>query len=320
MEPKDVKRILITGGAGFIGRRAAKILHQKGYSIAVVDNLASGLPMPAVEPGLRPYLVDIRDTEGLERVFDDFKPERVLHLAAVHHIPTVEKRRSYAHQVDIVGTENVLCQAERHGVDFVAMASSAAVYAPVEGILFEDTTPLQAIDNYSLCKLANEHQAKFWTERTGHNIRLIRFFNTVGHDDPTGHLLPDVLNQLHNIKSEATVKLGNTTPRRDYVYVDDSAAACAALLTKGEIKAPVEAFNVCRGVEFSVVELVEEIGKLLNLKINIATDPDRVRLVDRQSICGSNAKLCERTGWKWHYDFPAIIRKTVEGMNFKIRG
>jgi UDP-glucose 4-epimerase len=316
MEMPKTERVLITGGAGFIGNRVANILHAQGMSVGVVDNLASGLPMPAIQQRLRPFLVDIRNKDGLARAFDDFRPDRVVHLAAVHHIPTVEKQRDYAHEVDIVGTELVLGQCERHQVGLVTMASSAAVYAPVEGVLHEDSTPLQAIDNYSLCKLSNEHQAKFWTERTGGNIRLIRFFNTVGHDDPTGHLLPDILKQLYDKTGQATVRLGNTTPRRDYVHVDDSAAAAAALTTKGEIRGPIEAFNICRGEEFSVLELVEEIGRLMGLKINVETDPERVRPVDRQSILGSNAKLRERTGWNWRYDFPAIVRRTVEGMGF----
>jgi UDP-glucose 4-epimerase len=319
MNLPDVERILITGGAGFIGRRVANVLRGQGKLVAMVDNQASGLPMPAAARGLKPYLMDIRDEESLARAFEEFRPEAVIHLAAVHHIPTVERRRAYAQDVDILGTERVLNECEKHKVGIVVAASSAAVYAPVEGTLVEDETPLQAIDNYSLCKLVNEQQVRFWTERTGAPARLIRFFNTVGPDDPTGHLLPDVLNQLHGQKETATVRLGNTSPRRDYVHGDDSAEACAALVTKGEVKAMVEAFNVCRGLEFSVTDLVEQIGDFLGLKIVIETDLSRVRPVDRQSICGSNTKLVERTGWMWRYDFPQIVRKTIEGMGFELK-
>ena len=142
MELPKIERVLITGGAGFIGYRAANILRANGYAVAVVDNEASGLKLPAPQNNLTPYFVDIRDKSGLEKAFDDFRPQRVVHLAAVHHIPTVERQRDYAQDVDILGTERVLANCERHAVDMVVMASSAAVYAPVEGVLKEDETPL----------------------------------------------------------------------------------------------------------------------------------------------------------------------------------
>ncbi len=319
MELPKIERVLITGGAGFIGYRAANILRANGYAVAVVDNEASGLKLPSPQNNLTPYFVDIRDKPGLEKVFDDFRPQRVVHLAAVHHIPTVERQRGYAQDVDILGTERVLANCERHAVDMVVMASSAAVYAPVEGMLKEDETPLQAIDNYSLCKLANEHQARFWAERTGGKVRLMRFFNTVGPDDPTGHLLPDVLKQLHGKSDAAVVRVGNTTPRRDYIYVEDSAEACAALVTTGQVESPIEAFNICRGMEYSVTELIDMIGSTMGLKIRYEIDPARVRAVDRQSILGDNSKLRQRTGWNWKSDFPAIVRKTVAGMGFRLK-
>jgi len=319
MDLPKVERVLIAGGAGFIGYRTANILREQGYAVAVVDNEVSGLKLPAPQNNLKPYLMDIRDKDGLGKIFDEFRPQRVVHLAAVHHIPTVERQRDYAQDVDIIGTERVLANCERHNVDMVVMASSAAVYAPIESILKEDETPLQAIDNYSLCKLTNEHQARFWTERTGGHARIMRFFNTVGPDDPTGHLLPDVLNQLRGKVGTATVRLGNITPRRDYIYVEDTAAACAALVANGEALAPVEAFNVCRGEEYSVMELVDLIGKFMGLEIRYEVDPARVRPVDRQSILGDNSKLRRRTGWMWKNDFPAIIRKTISGMGFSLK-
>lgn len=319
MELPKIERVLITGGAGFIGYRTAEILRTQGISVAVVDNEASGLKLPARQNNLAPYLMDIRDKAGLGGVFDEFRPQRVIHLAAVHHIPTVERQRDYAQDVDIIGTERILAQCERHGVDMIVMASSAAVYAPIESVLKEDETPLQAIDNYSLCKLTNEMQARFWAQRTGGNVRVMRFFNTVGPDDPTGHLLPDVLNQLHGKQGRAIVRLGNTTPRRDYIYVEDTAAACTALTIKGSVNAPVEAFNVCRGEEYSVMELVDMIGKFMGIEIHHEIDSGRVRPVDRQSILGDNTKLRQRTGWMWKNDFPTIVRKTISGMGFSLK-
>ena len=316
MNRPKAERVLITGGAGFIGYRTARLLLRRGVQVAVFDNLASGLPMPAAEPGLFPYQADIRDVAALTAAFDAFKPDAVLHLAAVHHIPTVERQRDYAHDVDIIGTERVLAQCERTNVGFFILASSAAVYAPVEGKLAEDTTPLQAIDNYSLCKLSNEHQVRFWTERTGAVVRIGRIFNTVGHDDPTGHLLPDILKQIGIQQKNATIQLGNTTPRRDYVHADDTAAAFVGLLTESTVDAPVEAFNICRGEEYSVLDLVAAISELSGIAINWVSDPTRIRLVDRQSILGSIDKMRRRISWRPQHDFRDNRAENFAGPQF----
>ena len=130
-----------------------------------------------------------------------------------------------AQDANIVGTEQVFAACERFDVGFAVIASSGAIYAPIDGELIEDDTPSEVIDNYSLCKIANEAQARLWSQRTGGLVRVARIFNTVGHDDPNGHLIPDILAQIPAGAESATISLGNTTTRRDYIHADDTAPA-----------------------------------------------------------------------------------------------
>ena len=304
-------RVLVTGGAGFIGHRLVARLLDRGYRVAVVDNLYSGMPMPAAKDGLSLFQADIRDADALARAFDEAAPDAVVHLAAVHHIPTCERERALALDVNIVGAERVLAECERLGVKLVVLASSGAVYAPVAGVLVEDETALEAIDNYSLCKIANESQGRLWVERTGGAVRIARIFNTVGHDDPNGHLIPDILEQL--VRETGAIRLGNTSARRDYIHADDTADGLLAVLTQGAVEAPLEAFNIACGREYPVTEIIRIIGDLMAREVRCELDASRLRRVDRPSLVACTAKTKARTGWSAQSDLRETIRRTLAG-------
>ena len=307
-------RVLVTGGAGFIGRRVCRRLADEGRAVAIADSLYVGLPMPADERLLRRE-VDNRDKEGLGALMTEFKPDTVVHLAAIHHIPTCERERALALDVNIVGSETVLDLAERHGVESLVLASSGAVYDWTDGPLNETSSPLRPRDNYALCKSANETQVRFWAERTGARARLARIFNTIGHDDPNAHLVPDVLNQLHRARAEAVIQLGNLTPRRDYIHVDDTAEAIAAIAADPADQ-QLDIFNIGSGVEATVEALVQKIGREMGVKVRIEQDPARVRRVDRGSQLADVAHIRRRLGWSAKKDLDQTLAHIVGHFEF----
>lgn len=304
-----MKRVLITGGAGMIGRRLAAACRRAGLEVAVFDDLSSGLPMPeGIALAVRG---DVLDRLALARACAQFEPEAIVHLAAMHHIPTCERERSRCLDVNVRGTEQVLEAAEQAAVRRVLLASSGAVYAWQEGAL-DEASPTGASDNYSLGKLCNEQQLRFWTERGAGIGRVARIFNTVAHDDPNGHLLPDLIAQLQGVPGEvATVRLGNLSPRRDYVHADDVAQALLALL--GDRRpVPFDVFNVCSGQEHSVEQLVCLLGDLLGHPVEILVDESRRRRVDRPSQRGNPARAADLLGWRASLDLPAILRRVLD--------
>ena len=285
-----MERILVTGGAGFIGHRLVRTLQDKGLQVAVYDNLASGLPMPSLNVAGNGYVSDIRDWAKLTLAFEEFKPTTVVHLAAIHHIPTCEMERSEALEVNVVGTERVLKAAQDFDVQRFVLASSGAVYDWVEGALHEQKTPLRARDNYALSKLTNEQQVQFWQQRTGRQIRIARIFNTIGHDDPNAHLIPDILAQMKSGHSRQTIRLGNVSTRRDYIHAEDTARAISLLATSGPEIVDMT-FNVGTGHSVSVTDLVAMIGASIGCEIEIEADALRMRPVDRPDQLGSHDLL-----------------------------
>ena len=287
----EFTRYLITGGAGFIGRRVVdNLLIDPGVAVMVVDNLSVGMPMPAPRTGLHTLTADIRDSEKMERAFAAFSPEVVIHLAAIHHIPTCELRRSYSLDVNIVGAETILEAAARIKTARFVLASSGAVYDWESGPLDEAKTPLRPTDNYSIAKHANELQTRLWAERTGAQAVVARIFNTIGQNDPNAHLIPDIVAQIPWGARAVEIALGNLSSRRDYIHVEDAARAIATLATAPLAKG-VETFNVATGEDVSVVELVEMLASVIGVDIAVREDPTRKRRVDRPSQVGNVRKI-----------------------------
>jgi len=281
--------ILVTGGAGFIGSRLVKKLSENGYQVVVIDNLTSNLPFVQL-PNVVNYNFDVRDYASIDEIVGECKPYCIVHLAAIHHVPTCEIERNYALEVNVIGTENLLLAMEKHQVSKLVFASTGAVYSPDFPVLNEDETPVDPFDNYSLSKFTNEKQIRFFQHRTNADVCIARLFNTIGANDPNAHLIPDILRQIDTEDSQVTVKLGNIKSRRDYIHVEDT----ANLLMLMAISAPkkgLKTYNVCTGVEYSVEEIVQKIGILMNKPIAIEIDPDKIRKYDRISQIGNNQKV-----------------------------
>ena len=291
------KTVLVTGGAGFIGSRIVPRLERLGIRQIVIDNCYVGIPLPSAREAVVPISADIRDGAAIRDIMAEHKPDAILHLAAVHHIPTCEANPHLAFDVNVLGTQTILDSAAENDVKNIVFTSSGAVYQWMPDVLDEDETPVGATDVYSITKLTGEYQVAGWAARTGGRAHIARLFNTIGTGDPNGHLIPDLISQIAAGGDSATVKLGNTKPRRDYVHVDDVAEGFIALLVGLPEGDAVEYFNICSGREMSVLELVELMGELINVKVNVETDPSRFRLIDRLRQLGSPKKTQARRNW-----------------------
>ncbi|UXY51845.1 NAD-dependent epimerase/dehydratase family protein [Pseudomonas tohonis] len=301
-------RLLVTGGAGMLGRRVVRQWREAGGDVAALDNLSSGLSMPP-EANLT-VVGDLCDAQTVADLLDSWRPDAILHLAAVHHIPTCEMQRAHCLDVNVVGTERLLAAAEAAQISRLVIASSGAVYAWQEGPLSELSSPLAPCDNYALSKYCNEQQLKFWSARGVHVGRVARIFNAVGDDDPNAHLIPDVLKQLRQ-SSDGCIRLGNLTPRRDYLHADDIARGLIAMLHDPRTDVPFDVLNLCSGVEHSVEQLVRQLGDIVGVQVKVEVDPARQRRVDRPSQLGDPSRTLELLGWQPRLAFTEALRQVV---------
>jgi len=301
-------KILITGGAGFIGSAIVPALQKEGYEIFVYDNLSFGNRKFIDVADSNFINADIRDANKINQVLTFLKPETVIHLAAIHFIPYCNQHPFEAADVNIRGTMNVLNACKNNpALKKVFFASTAAVY-PISDVAVNEEHELLPLDIYGISKLTGEHLCKEFYLDTAIDTIVCRFFNAFGPNETNPHLIPEVEKQLR--MGLRTIKLGNLTPKRDFIHTYDMAAAVKQLLNVKNTG--YDTFNLGRGIEYSVIEIVEAFEKQLHQKITIEVDPARVRKVEREHLLADVSKLKRITGWKPLWGIDEGIKNLVE--------
>jgi len=305
----NAKRVLVTGAAGFIGSRVIAKLAREQFSCFGIDNLETGCSPLTPTQNLDFRIQDICDPKGLTHVFEEVQPDVVVHLAAIHHIPTCELNPSKALYVNVVGTQNVLQAAALVGSRRIVLASTGGVYDWIEGALTEET-PVRPTDIYTLSKATNERQLTLWVEGTDRTGIIARIFNTIGQNDRNAHLIPDILGQLKSNGHRTVVRLGNQHTRRDYIHVEDT-AACIVTMVQADYSRGIATFNVGTGKEHSVRAIVECIADIRKRQVEYQSDPSRMRRVDRSSQLADVTKTRSELGWVARLDLEEALRLTV---------
>ena len=300
--------VLVTGGAGFIGSALCRALVARGTRVVAYDNLRFGRP-ELLPPDPRCVLVpgDVRDGAAFRRVLHDTAPRAVCHLAALHFIPYCDAHPEEAMDVNVNGTRQVLDACRLARPEILLFASTAAVYPAEDGPFREEDAP-GPIDIYGTTKLMGEELARRFAAEAAVPTVIARLFNAFGPRDTNPHLIPDVLAQLGKGDS---VRLGNLEPVRDYVHLEDLAAALVTLLEADHESCSV--FNVGSGEGRSVREVLAAFEAALGRPLSVVQDPGRVRKVERPRLVADTGKLRE-TGWRPQVGFQEGIRRLAAGL------
>lgn len=290
------KRILITGGNGYVGREATRLLYS-GHEVCVLDNLRTGPHRFAKDERdrFRFEQVDIRDAEAVTRVMRDFVPDAIIHLAAIHYIPECEEQPDLALSTNVNGTLNVL-RAAPDGARLV-FASSGAVYAPDDAPHNEVTAKVGPSDVYGFTKLHGEHYTAYYVRQRRLSGVIVRLFNVIGPGETNPHLLPEIIAQLR--VGRRTIRLGNMWPKRDYIHVMDAARgfATAALDDNTAVGEPV-IVNLGTSQSYSVEEIVTKLQDVVPFGFDVEEDVSRLRKVDRPYLAADIGRIATLFGWR----------------------
>jgi len=284
-------RFLLTGIAGFVGRNLARHLLARGDEVC-----GTYLDERPEIPGLAPdslHEIDLLDAASLALVVGAADPEAIVNLAGLSHVGESWQRMSDYFRVNVLGTENLLLAAAAAGGRRVVVASSAEVYGAVpparqpivEDEMVDPRTP------YALTKAAAERLA------FARGAVVARSFNLVGPYQAPSFALPAFAAQLAAIargEQDPVLRVGNLSARRDFVHVDDGAAAYRLLAEKGR---PGEVYNIASGEAPSIGEALERLMAISGVKATIEPDPDRMRPVDLPLLLGDNRRL-RALGWE----------------------
>lgn len=307
----DSNRILVTGGMGFIGSYLTRNLLEKKFEVHVIDNQFTG------DPGMVPnevstHNVDIRETQSVNQVISQIDPHVIIHLAAIHFIPYCNENPEQAFNVNVIGTRNVLHAAKAlNDLDRFINASSAAVYSPSSGP-HKETEETGPTDIYGQTKLVAEDESRLFHLETDIPTATARLFNAYGERETNSHLIPAILEQLE--AGSRSVELGNLTPARDFIHVNDIANALTILST--EYEQGYRTYNVGTGTEYTVQQVVDTLSDIVGEQIKIVQDDDRVRKSDRPHLRADISRLRSEFDWVPEYSFREGLSTVVEDKHF----
>ena len=301
-------KVLVTGGAGFIGSHVVDVMLEAGHQVAIVDNLweKGGGRMENVNPRASFYKVDVRDA-ALAEVFEKERPEIICHLAAQHSVKISTEDPVHDAQVNILGLINLLQCATRYGTRKVIFSSSGATYGTVEKMPVDERTPQHPESPYGITKLASEYYLRFWKEMHGLDFTALRYGNVYGpRQDPTGEAGVIAI-FTRQILLGIPVRIDwDGDQQKDYVYVRDVARANLAALDKGS----GEAFCIATGFGTSVNALYRGLVDIIGREVEIVHAPKRPGDIYLTYFDCTKAK--EQLGWVAETGLEEGLRLTVE--------
>jgi UDP-glucose 4-epimerase len=289
-------RILVTGGAGFIGSHVVDAYVTAGHEVAVIDDLSSG-SADNVHPRARWYRLDIRDA-GLDGVFAEARPEVVCHHAAQVSVRrSVEAPQADA-EVNVLGSLNVFEAARRHGVRRVIVASTGgAIYGEQRAGAADETHPCRPRSPYAVAKLAVEHYLDYARATFGLEAVVLRYANVYGpRQDPHGEAGVVAIFMQRILAGLPPTIFGDGEQVRDFVYVDDVVAANVLALAVPTPDAETAIFNIGTGRATSVNELWRAIETLAQPGVRAYHEPARSGDVRRSVLDPSRA--ARMLGWR----------------------
>lgn len=278
-------RILVTGGAGFIGSHIVDKLIDQQYEVTVVDNLSTGLK-GNLNSKAHFIPLDIRSSQVLE-VFQEGRFDYVIHQAAQTMVPKSLKEPMFDCDVNVLGTVNLLEACRLTGVEKIVFASSAAVYGDVTSVPVKEEAPTCPTSFYGLSKLVIEKYLPLYYQVFGLKYAALRYANVYGErqgDAGEGGVVSIFTRKIHANQPLAVFGDGGQT--RDFIYVGDVAAANIAAMTAA---CPAGIYNIGTQSETSVNELIAILGRIANRAVEITYAPVRKGDIYRSSLANFEA-------------------------------
>jgi UDP-glucose 4-epimerase len=300
-------RVLVTGGAGFIGSNIADALIEKGHSVVIVDNLSSG-NIKNINKKAGFYKVDIADKKRIPEIFKREKIDVV-----IHHAAQIDVRKSVADPafdagVNVLGTLNLLEAARQNGIKKVIFASSGGtIYGECAKNPPDESFPGNPISPYGITKYTVEFYLKFYAAIYGMKYTALRYANVYGpRQDPHGEAGVVAIFSSRMLAGEPLTIFGNGRQTRDYVFVGDVVRANLAALTAGDN----ETINIGTTKLTSVNELFREMAGIIGYEKKPVYKPARAGEIMKSFL--NNKKAKKKLNWQPQVALKDGLSTTIE--------
>ena len=295
-------KVLVTGGAGYIGAHVSELLQENGYSVRIFDDFSNGLDK-RVKNFKDIFNGDITDREAVLNSMDGM--DAVIHLAAKKAVGESVSNPLKYYTNNVGGTMNVLAAMSLKKVNKLVFSSSAAVYSPSEKDAIEESDPTDPLSPYGATKLLSEQLISKVGQAEGFSTISLRYFNVVGSkkvefgDNSRDNLVPKVFAAFKEGKSPeiygADYPTKDGTCIRDYIHVQDLAEAHLVALKQLDTKVD-GVYNVGSGTGYSVKEIFDQLEESMAIKLNPVTSARRPG--DSPKLIASIKKIEKDLGWR----------------------
>ncbi len=299
--------ILITGGAGYIGRQIINLIDKKKFNIVVVDNLNT-TKKNYLPKNIKVEKINILNKKKLEKLFSIYNFDGVIHLAAKCVVSESQKYPDIYYETNIIGTKNIIRYSKKFKVKHFIFSSSCSIYGNSDGIVKENNKK-KPVSYYGKTKLIGENLIKRSFKNTKIKFVILRYFNVVGADlknkigeiGDKDRLFNNISKKIINKNFKINIygndyKTKDGTCIRDYMHVYDLAAIHLICLKKFKhIKKSLE-LNCSYGKGYSVLDIVKSFEKIAKRKINLIYKERRNG--DTEKVIASNKKLNQFIKWK----------------------
>ena len=298
-------RVLVTGGAGFIGSHIVDALVDGGHRVSVLDNLSTGR-VENINPATTFYEMDVRD-EAVSRIFSEERPEAVVHMAAQVSVRESVADPVHDASVNVMGSINLLQSCIKYGVGrFVFASSGGAVYGEQETFPATEAHPTRPLSPYGAAKLAVEHYLHYYHKEHSLDYTALRYANVYGpRQDPHGEAGVVAIFTGKMLDGETPTVNGDGLQTRDYVYVGDVVKANLLALSKDY----VGCLNVGTGVEATVNQLYGFIKAEAGYKGDKVHGPAKAGEQFRSVV--DCALIKKSFGWSPEVSLPEGLKETV---------
>jgi len=301
-------KVLVVGGAGYIGSHCVKQLVAAGHEAVVVDNLVYG-HRAAVGPSIRLHDINLGDPVAIDRVIGTEKPDAIMHFAAYAYVGESVSNPLKYYQNNVAATLVLLETMLKHGVKKFVFSSTCATYGVPSKMPITEDSPQAPINPYGQTKLDAENMLKALAPATGLSFAAFRYFNaagaaedgSIGEDhEPESHLIPLAIGAAQGIRPALQI-FGNDYPtpdgtcRRDYVHVDDLSRAHIAVFDKLATPGAQFFYNLGTGTPTSVLEVIKAVEKVSGLKVPANFAPRRAG--DPPALFADASKAQRELGW-----------------------
>ena len=300
-------RMLVTGGAGFIGSHIVDELITQGHKVAVVDDLSEG-SLQNLNPEARLFDVSINDASALEEAFAEVRPEVVSHHAAQISVRNSMYDPTRDAKVNIIGSLNLLQAAVKHDVERFIFASTSAVYSKPQQLPMSESHPMMPESVYGVSKLSVENFIRLYSATYGIKHKIFRYGNVFGpRQNPHGEAGVVAIFAGQFLRGEQPTIFGDGTKTRDYVFVSDVVSASIAALGDAGDNGT---YNIARGIGVSDYEMFDTIAAAADSSMQPKYAP--VRPGEAEHVSLDPTKAHEILSWHPRVSLSEGIAQVIE--------